>query len=118
MKMEATVDPRFWWWLSRASGIVAWLVVRADRSKTCNAVRIRTTAACRSSAVSASSPATCTRRPPARRVNVTVGGDDSTGGTGGREGDAYAAFALPPDRVGDPADEVRQFRNGSRPLSG
>jgi predicted ferric reductase len=27
--MTATVDPRLWWWLSRASGIVAWLVVVA-----------------------------------------------------------------------------------------
>ena len=27
--MQATVDPRLWWWLSRASGIVAWVVVSA-----------------------------------------------------------------------------------------
>lgn len=27
--MEAAVDPRVWWWLSRASGIVAWLVMSA-----------------------------------------------------------------------------------------
>jgi hypothetical protein len=27
--MTATIDPRFWWWLSRSSGIVAWLVVAA-----------------------------------------------------------------------------------------
>jgi predicted ferric reductase len=27
--LTATVDPRLWWWLSRASGIVAWLVVVA-----------------------------------------------------------------------------------------
>ncbi len=27
--MTATADPRFWWWLSRASGVVAWLVVVA-----------------------------------------------------------------------------------------
>jgi predicted ferric reductase len=25
----ATVDTRFWWWLSRSSGIVAWMVVAA-----------------------------------------------------------------------------------------
>jgi predicted ferric reductase len=27
--MTAAADPRLWWWLSRASGIVAWLVVVA-----------------------------------------------------------------------------------------
>ena len=27
--MEAALDPRVWWWLSRASGIVAWLVMSA-----------------------------------------------------------------------------------------
>ena len=27
--MTATVDTRFWWWLSRSSGVVAWLVVAA-----------------------------------------------------------------------------------------
>jgi hypothetical protein len=27
--MTATVDTRFWWWLSRSSGIVAWVVVAA-----------------------------------------------------------------------------------------
>ncbi|HEY5011522.1 MAG TPA: ferric reductase-like transmembrane domain-containing protein [Acidimicrobiia bacterium] len=27
--MIATMDSRFWWWLSRSSGIIAWLVVAA-----------------------------------------------------------------------------------------
>jgi predicted ferric reductase len=27
--VSATVDPRLWWWVSRASGIVAWVVVTA-----------------------------------------------------------------------------------------
>jgi predicted ferric reductase len=27
--VTATVDARFWWWLSRSSGVVAWLVVAA-----------------------------------------------------------------------------------------
>jgi hypothetical protein len=27
--MTATIDSRFWWWLSRSSGIVAWVVVAA-----------------------------------------------------------------------------------------
>ncbi len=27
--MSASVDPRLWWWVSRSSGIVAWVVVAA-----------------------------------------------------------------------------------------
>ena len=28
-RMSAAMDPRVWWWITRASGIVAWVVVAA-----------------------------------------------------------------------------------------
>jgi hypothetical protein len=42
-------------------------------------------------------------------LGASTTGDETAGGTGGRDGDAYAAFALPPDHDGDPADPIRRL---------